>query len=66
MLSSAWRLRGALATMQQVGNSIGVAITGIVFFGAAKHGVPHAFELSLIQLAAVCTAAAALTRLLPR
>jgi len=57
---------GALSTMQQVGNAIGVAITGIIFFGAAKHGVPHAFELSLIQLAAVCTAAAALTRLLPR
>ena len=57
---------GALSTMQQVGNAIGVAVTGIVFFGAAKHGVPHAFELSLIQLAAVCAAAAALTRLLPR
>jgi EmrB/QacA subfamily drug resistance transporter len=57
---------GALSTMQQVGNAIGVAVTGIIFFGAAKHGVPHAFELSLIQLAAVCTAAAALTRLLPR
>jgi hypothetical protein len=36
-----------------------------VFFGAAGHGIPHAFELSLIQLAAVCAAAAALTRLLP-
>ncbi len=57
---------GALSTMQQVGNAIGVAITGIIFFGAAKHGVPHAFELSLIQLAAVCATAAALTRLLPR
>jgi EmrB/QacA subfamily drug resistance transporter len=57
---------GALSTMQQVGNAVGVAITGIIFFGAAKHGVPHAFELSLIQLAAVCAAAAALTRLLPR
>jgi len=57
---------GALSTMQQVGNAVGVAITGIIFFGAAKHGVPHAFELSLVQLAAVCVAAAALTRLLPR
>jgi dipeptide/tripeptide permease len=57
---------GALSTMQQVGNAIGVAVTGIIFFGAAKHGVPHAFELSLIELAAVCAAAAALTRLLPK
>jgi EmrB/QacA subfamily drug resistance transporter len=57
---------GALSTMQQVGNAVGVAITGIIFFGAAKHGVPHAFELSLLQLAAVCAAAAALTLLLPR
>ena len=56
---------GALSTMQQVGNAIGVAITGIIFFGAAGRGIPHAFELSLIQLAAVCTVAAALTRLLP-
>jgi len=57
---------GALSTMQQVGNAVGVAITGIIFFGAAKHGVPHAFELSLVQLAAVCVVAAGLTRLLPR
>ena len=57
---------GALSTMQQVGNAVGVAITGIIFFGAAKHGVPHAFELSLVQLAAVCGVAAGLTRLLPR
>jgi EmrB/QacA subfamily drug resistance transporter len=57
---------GALSTMQQVGNAVGVAITGIIFFGAAKHGIPHAFELSLLQLAAVCATAAALTRLLPR
>jgi EmrB/QacA subfamily drug resistance transporter len=56
---------GALSTMQQVGNAIGVAVTGIIFFGAAGRGIPHAFELSLIQLAAVCTVAAALTRLLP-
>lgn len=57
---------GALSTMQQVGNAIGVAITGIIFFGATDAGVAHAFELSLIQLAAVCAAVAALTRLLPR
>jgi EmrB/QacA subfamily drug resistance transporter len=57
---------GALSTMQQVGNSIGVAVTGIIFFGAASHGIPHAFQLSLLELVAVCAAVVGLTRLLPR
>ena len=57
---------GALSTMQQVGNAIGVAVTGVVFFGALDHGFAHAFELSLVQLAVLCLAVAALTRLLPR
>jgi EmrB/QacA subfamily drug resistance transporter len=56
---------GALSTMQQVGGALGVAVTGVIFFGAADQGVAHAFELSLIQLAATCAAVAALTRLLP-
>ncbi|WP_081686498.1 MFS transporter [Candidatus Solirubrobacter pratensis] len=56
---------GAFSTVQQVGNAIGVAVTGIIFFGAAGHGVAHAFELSLIELAAMCAAVAALTRILP-
>ena len=42
---------GALATMQQVGNALGVAVTGVIFFGALDRGFGHAFELSLIQLA---------------
>ena len=56
---------GALSTMQQVGGALGVAVTGVIYFGAADQGVAHAFELSLIQLAATCAAVAALTRLLP-
>lgn len=56
---------GALSTMQQVGGAVGVAITGAIFFGAVKGGVSHAFELSLVQLAVLLTAVAALTRLLP-
>ena len=36
--------------MQQVGNSLGVAITGVVFYGALDHGVATAFERSLMQL----------------
>ena len=43
---------GALSTMQQVGNALGVAVTGVIFFGALDGGFGHAFEVSLIQLAA--------------
>jgi EmrB/QacA subfamily drug resistance transporter len=57
---------GVLSTMQQVGNALGVAITGVIFYGATKHGLPHAFELSLAELAAVSAAVAACSRLLPR
>jgi EmrB/QacA subfamily drug resistance transporter len=57
---------GALATMQQVGNAIGVAVTGVLFFGALDGGYARAFELSLAQLALLCVAVAGLTRLLPR
>jgi MFS family permease len=57
---------GALATMQQLGNALGVAVTGVLFFGALDGGFAHAFEISLAELAVLCVAVAALTRLLPR
>ena len=44
---------GALATMQNVGNAIGVAVTGVIFFGALHRGYAHALELSLAELAAL-------------
>ena len=56
---------GAMSTMQQVGYSLGVAITGVVYFGASGQGLGHAFELSLIQLAAVAAGIVAASRLLP-
>jgi MFS family permease len=56
---------GAMSTMQQVGYSLGVAITGVVYFGASDRGLGHAFELSLIQLAAVAAGIVAASRLLP-
>ncbi len=56
---------GALATMQQVGNSLGVAVTGVIFFGSLASGYGHAFELSLVQLSCLLLAVAAVTRLLP-
>jgi EmrB/QacA subfamily drug resistance transporter len=64
--ASAGAASGALATMQQIGNALGVAVTGVIFYGTIKHGLPHAFELSLAELAAVSVAVAACSRLLPR
>ena len=57
---------GALSTMQQVGNAVGVAVTGVIFFGALSSGYQRAFELALVELAMLLLAVAALTRLLPR
>jgi EmrB/QacA subfamily drug resistance transporter len=56
---------GALSTMQQVGNALGVAVTGVIFFGALDGGFAHAFEVSLVALAVLGMAVTALTRLLP-
>jgi EmrB/QacA subfamily drug resistance transporter len=57
---------GVLSTMQQVGNCIGVAVTGVIFFGATSHGYAHAFDLSVAELGALLVGVAALSRLLPR
>ena len=61
---------GALSTMQNVGNALGVAIIGVIFFGAMNSTPAHpnfadAFQLSLAALAAILISVAALTRLLP-
>jgi hypothetical protein len=56
---------GALSTMQQVGNAVGVAVTGVVFFGAQSHGVGRAFTLSTLQLSVLLLGVSALTRMLP-
>jgi EmrB/QacA subfamily drug resistance transporter len=56
---------GALSTMQQVGNALGVAVTGLIFFGSLASGYGRAFELSLLQLGCLLLAVAAVTRLLP-
>jgi predicted MFS family arabinose efflux permease len=57
---------GTLSTVQQLGNSLGVALTGLVFFGQLQGGYGQAFEVSLVQLIALLVGVAALTRLLPR
>jgi EmrB/QacA subfamily drug resistance transporter len=59
---------GVLASAQQVGNAFGVAIVGVVYFGALEggHGVPEAFRTSLLWLAGGSLAVAALIQALPR
>ena len=56
---------GVLSTMQNVGNALGVAVIGVIYFGALHSGLAGAFQLSLAALAAILIGVAALTRLLP-
>jgi EmrB/QacA subfamily drug resistance transporter len=63
--ATAGSVSGALSTAQQVGNSVGVAVTGVLFFGALGHGYNLAFERSLLQMGVLLLAVAALTRLMP-
>jgi EmrB/QacA subfamily drug resistance transporter len=56
---------GAISTIQQVGYALGVAITGVIYFAHASQDVGRAFEVSLIELAALGCALVAATRLLP-
>ena len=58
---------GVLSTAQQVGNTIGVAVIGAIFYGAIgpRGDYAGAFELALVAVAAVCLAVAALVQLLP-
>jgi MFS family permease len=57
---------GVLATAQQVGGGLGVAVIGVVFFDAAGRGLVHAFTVSLWVLAALTLGTAALVQALPR
>ena len=63
--ATAGSVSGALSTAQQVGNSIGVAVTGVLFFGAVSRGYGLAFERSVLQMGALLVVVAALTRLMP-
>jgi EmrB/QacA subfamily drug resistance transporter len=55
---------GVMSTVQQVGNAVGVAVIGMVFFGALPAGYPHAMERSLVVLAATTAAVGAIGALL--
>jgi EmrB/QacA subfamily drug resistance transporter len=56
---------GILATTQQIGNSLGVAITGAIFFSTAHAGYGKAFECSLVELVALLGVMVVVSRLLP-
>jgi EmrB/QacA subfamily drug resistance transporter len=57
---------GTLSTVQQLGNALGVAITGILFFGSLSGGYSDAFEVALAEFTVLLLLVAALSRLLPR
>jgi predicted MFS family arabinose efflux permease len=59
-------LSGVLSTVQQVGNAVGVALIGLVFFGAAEADYGRALTESLAVLAALLAAVAVVARFLPR
>jgi predicted MFS family arabinose efflux permease len=56
---------GLLSTLQQVGNAVGVAVVGLVFFGTADGGYGRGFELSSLLLAGLLAAVAACAHRLP-
>ncbi|MGZ4476363.1 MAG: MFS transporter [Nocardioides sp.] len=57
---------GTLSMVQQLGNALGVAPIGLVFYGASERGIDVAFEHSLVWLAGSTFALAAVTALRPR
>ena len=51
---------GVLSTAQQIGNALGVAVVGMVFFGAVSGGYAHALGWSLVVLTGTTAAVAVL------
>lgn len=56
---------GTLSTVQQLGNALGLAVSGLLFFGALDRGYGYAFEITLAEFVALLLLVACLTRLLP-
>ena len=56
---------GLLATLQNIGGAIGVAVIGLVFFGRVGHGYGSAFAWSVGVLALFLAGVTLLSRLLP-
>jgi EmrB/QacA subfamily drug resistance transporter len=62
---------GVLTTMMQVGNSVGVAVFGVIFYGVLgtpphRNAYPGALTTSLVYLAVFAVVLAVLIQLLPR
>jgi MFS family permease len=57
---------GVLATVQQVGGALGIALLGNLFYGSLEHGFGHAFSLSLLALVALELLLALLVQALPK
>jgi MFS family permease len=64
--ATAGAVSGALSTMQQVGNAVGVAVVGVVFFDSLDAGYAAAFGRSVLAMAVLLVGVALLTRLMPR
>lgn len=66
--SRAGSVSGALATAQQVGNAIGVAVSGVIFYGllADGRGYDAAYRWSTAEMAVLLAGVAALTFIIPR
>jgi MFS family permease len=56
---------GTASTVQQVGNALGVALVGIVFFGRVGDGMVEAFGAGLVFLTATTVAVAVAAAFLP-
>jgi EmrB/QacA subfamily drug resistance transporter len=59
---------GALATAQQVGNAVGVAVSGLIFYGllADGHRYATAYRWSMAEMGVLLVGVAALTFTIPR
>jgi len=57
---------GALSTAQQVGNAIGVAVSGVIFYGLLGHGYGVAYRWSTAEMAVLLAGVAALTFIIPK
>ncbi len=64
--TQAGTVSGALSTTQQIGNCLGIAIIGILFFGIGPGSTPTAFGWSLVALVGISLLVIALGRLLPQ
>lgn len=57
---------GVLATGQQIGGALGVAVIGVIFFDAVGSGMTHAFTVSLYVLSGLTLVTALTVQALPR